>query len=332
MGLHSLRVSVGRTWRFLADDRRRADVDVDVSAYRRRIDVLKSPTSEAFVLPWPPYRSHVWRYLYGGDYRNASSFVQVSTLLPTRWATRRTVTSPLAPTPLDVAVEAYRHPFALTTLTHVDPAPGTYWPADASAASTLLQAVLRTPLAGTNAVVDGFPASEVPSPPIWGSEHSLLTLEDAGSVVVLSALHDEEDGRGLASLLARRFEDEPDPEDAYPMRTKKGAVSVRGDTLGLVLPAGLPRAARRLECLHHNATVVLAYQQNLASLLNTPTTTSCAWYREQAAIVLNHLHRRAPLPATGSVYKSRLPELWLNERGLGAAVNALTPGLPALPT
>lgn len=330
MGLHSVRVSVGRTWRFVADGSTCADVDV--SAYRRRIDELKSPTTKDFVLPWPPYRSHVWQYLYGADYRNTPSYVEVTTLLPTRWATRRTIESPLTPTPWSVGVEVLRHPFALTTLVHVDFAPGGAWPADATAASDLLRAVLRTPLAGTSAVVDGFPVSEVPSLPPWSFEDLLLTLEDAGHVVVLSALHDEEDGRGSASSLARRFDDEPDPEDAVPMRTTKGAVSVRGETVALALPAGLPRAARRLECLHHNATVVLAYMQNLATVLSPPTTMTCAWYREPAATVLNHLHRRAPLPATGSVYKSRLPELWLNERGLGAAVNALTPGLPALPT
>jgi hypothetical protein len=330
VGLHSVRVSVGRTWRFVADGRTCADVDA--TAYRRQIDELKSPAAQGFVLPWPTYRSHVWRYMYSADYRNTRSAVQVSTLMPTLWTDRLTVTNALTPTPWNVEIEVFRHPFALTTLVHVNPASGGDWPADAAAASTLLRAVLRTPLAGTNAVVDGFPASEVPSLPTRSFEGGSLTLEDAGQVVVLSALHDEPDGRGSASALARRFDDEPDPEDAVPMRTTRGAVSVRGETVALVLPAALPRAERRLECLHHNTTVVLAYLQNLATLLGPSTTTTCEWYREPAATVLNHLHRRTPLAETGSVYKSRLPELWLDERRLGAAINALAPGLPALPT
>ena len=83
MGLYGLRVTVGSTWRFVADDRTCADMDV--SAYRRRIDELKSPTHDPqdYGLPWYPYRSNLWRYMYSANYRNTRSVDLVHTLIPT---------------------------------------------------------------------------------------------------------------------------------------------------------------------------------------------------------------------------------------------------------
>jgi hypothetical protein len=331
MALKGLRVSVGSTWRFVADDKTCADVDV--SAYRRRIDELKSPSPAPhdFGLPWPRYRSNLWRFMYSADYRNTRSIDLVGTLLPAVWPAE-----PIALTSQNfgswrASVQVVRHPFALTTLVHVDSTVGAIWPADAVVASELLRRVLHTK-AGSGAIIDGFPISEIPSRPKWSFEGNPLTLVDAGRFLLMSALHDQDDGRASASVIARRFDDEPDPEHALPLRTAKGALSVRGEDVAQVLPDSLPRAKQKLECLHHNAAMLLANIQNLSTVLMAPTSVACDWYREPAARVLSHLHRRAPLPETGSVYKSRLPELWLNERGRGAAINALTVGLPALPT
>ena len=331
MVLQGLRVSVGSTWRFVADDKTCADVDV--SAYRRRIDELKSPTlgPRDFDLPWPPYRSNLWRHMYSADYRNTRSVDLVSTLLPTLW-TKKPRAQTLPPIGLwNVSVEVVRHPFALTTLVHVDPTLALPWPEDAARASEGLRHVLRAKV-GSAAIMDGFPLSEIPSLPKRSfKKGSALTLVNAGRFLLISALHDQDDGRSSASVLARHFDDEPDPTRAFPLRSAKGALSVRGEDVAQVLPRNLPRAEQKLECLHKNAALMLAYLQNLSTVLNAPTTTACNWYREPAASDLSHLYRRAPLPATGSVYKSRIPELWLNGRGREAAINVLTTGLPALP-
>ena len=56
MALQSIRITVGRTWRWTVDAK--VAVSHDLRAYRRRIDVLKSGAGdEAPTLPWPPYRS-----------------------------------------------------------------------------------------------------------------------------------------------------------------------------------------------------------------------------------------------------------------------------------
>ena len=331
MVLQGLRVSVGSTWRFVADDKTCADIDV--SAYRRRIDELKSPTPapQDFGLPWPRYRSNLWRYMYSADYRNTRSVDLVGTLLPTLWAAKPRAQTSLPFGSWNVRVEVVRHPFALTTLVHVDPTVVSPWPGDASTASEELRRVLRT-MVGSAAIIDGLPISDIPSLPRLSFEGSELTLVDAGQFLLISALHDQDDGRASASVLARRFDDEPNPAHASTLRSAKGALSVRGEDVALVLPGKLPRAEQKLQCIHQNAAMTLAHLQNLSTVLKAPTTAACDWYREPAASVLSHLHRRVPLPATGSVYKSRLPELWLNERGRRAAINALTEGLPALPT
>jgi hypothetical protein len=322
VGITGVRVTVGRTWRFDAGGSTCADVDP--SAYRRRFDELKSPAPREadFGLPWPPYRSNVWRYLYSPEYQNTSSGDLVATLLPTRWETTRIVP------PRAVGVEGVRHPFGLTTLAHVD-LTASDW-TDRAAASAQLLDVLRTSI-GSTLLTDGVPFSEVPSLPGRSFEGSRLTLVPAGQFVALSGIHDEADGCAIASVLARLFDDVPDATKASDMRSPRAAISVRGGNVGLTLPADLPRAAQKLRCLHHNTTMVLAHLQNLSTILTGTTTASADWYQKRAASVLSHLYRRAPLAESGSVYKSRLPELWLGARGLGPAITALTPGLPAVP-
>jgi hypothetical protein len=77
--------------------------------------------------------------------------------------------------------------------------------------------------------------------------------------------------------------------------------------------------------------MIFGYVQNLMTLTPTATTVAGQWFQDRAAIILNHLYRRAALPETRSIYRSRLPELWLNHHKLEPALNALTPAsFPAL--
>ncbi|KQY44347.1 hypothetical protein [Cellulomonas sp. Root137] len=305
--------------------------DVDLAVYRRRFDELKSPSPViGFGLPWPRYPSHVWRYVYSPEYQNTPSRDLVSTLLPTRWAETRTLQLP-GSSPWSVDVEAIRHPFALTTMAHAGPFPGAAWPSDPAKAAAQLRAILRTSV-GAGSLVDGVPALEIPFLPDTSFEGLPLTLVPGGQFVVLSGIHDEKDGRAIASALARLFDDEADPTKAVALRSPRGAISVRGENVALTIPVGLPRTDQKLRCLHHNATTVLAQMQNLSTVLSGPRTTTCEWFGKQAASVLSHLHRRAPLTESGTIYKSRLPELWIAQRQLAPAINALTVDLQALPS
>lgn len=327
MDLVGARLTVGRTWRFEAGGATCADDDPGL--YRHRIDTLKSPGphAEAFGLPWPPYRSNLWRYLYSPEYQNTPSRDLVATLLPTRWTTTRAV----PPHPWALEIEAVRHPFAVTTLVHVD-LTSLAWDDRATSAAQLL-AVLRTAVGGTGGarVTDGIPLDQVPDLPAQSFEGDPLIPTPAGRFVVLSGVHDEADARAVASVLARLFDDAPDATKAVDLRSPRAAISVRGENVGLALPADLPRAAQKVRCLHDNTAMLLAQLQNLASVLAGATTVTADPYQRSAARVLSHLHRRAPLPESGSVYKTRLPELWLGARGHGPAITALTPGLPAVP-
>ena len=59
------------------------------------------------------------------------------------------------------------------------------------------------------------------------------------------------------------------------------------------------------------------------------------WYQRQAALQLNHLYRREPLPLVNGIYKSRVAEMWIKHRDLAAAINQVNAKAqsppPALP-
>lgn len=329
MTLQAVRLSIGRTWRFVTAES--ACVDDDLSAYRNRVDALKSgEVSADYELPWPPYRSRFWAYMFNPSYRETRSATQVAALLPLRWQGSLPAAAGANGYRTPVEVEAVRHPFALTALAHLELTIPEPWPTDAEA-SAVLRSMLRSSLTGTSQVQDGVPLNVLPALPTTEFQGRPARFEDVGNFVVLSGLEDGSDAKTLASSLALRFDDAPDPDKAHPLRTRAGAICVSGNTVGLVLPSTLPRAEQRSLCLHHNVTLLLTYLQNLATLTPSAPTVSCEWFRGRAAAVLNHLYRRTPMPQTGSVYKSRLTELWLTERGVTAAVNALTPELPQLP-
>jgi hypothetical protein len=260
-------------------------------------------------------------------YQDTASKVLVKTLLPLRWCTTLAEVPQCLP---PVESEALRHPFAVTTVVHLELVPVDPWPA-AAEASALLHAVLGSPLVAGRTVQDGVPLAALPALPTTAFGGAPAWFEDAGHFVVLSGLHSDKDPRALASSLACMFYDDPNPEAARSLRSSRGAICVTGNAVGLVLPGDLPRAEQRMRCLHHNLVTLLGYVQNLATLTPAKPMASSEWFQRRAATVLNHLYRRAPLPDTNKIYKSRLPELWIDERQLAPFINALRPDLPQLP-
>jgi hypothetical protein len=325
--LQCVRMSVGRTWRFVADTA--ACVANDLTRYRRQIDELKGKAGAAdFGLPWPAYRSRLWTYMLNGTYQDTQSRVLVATLLPL-WRHSTLPDVPRCRKPVEF--DAFQHPFALTTIAHLELAPVASWPADPEA-SALLHAVLDSPLAVSAEVRDGVPLDRLPRLPGADDGGRRASFTEAGRFLIVSGLHEKTPDPGaLAYRLASLFDDAK-ADAAFPLKSNRGAVSVTGTSVGLVLPHDLPRAGSRLRCLHHNVAALLGYMESLATLTPASTTVSCRWFQSRAATLLNHLYRRAPLPETGGIYRSRLPQAWIDQRRIAPFVNALTdPGLDKLP-
>ena len=127
--LQDLRLSVGRTWRFVTSDDA-VTVSEDLSGYRRQIDMLKNESGgDGFRLPWPAeYSSRLWRYMFGDDYTSTPSKRLVCGLLPLLrddMVQPRSLESPPGTVLawLDPA-EAFRHPFAVTVVLNFSRAGG----------------------------------------------------------------------------------------------------------------------------------------------------------------------------------------------------------------
>jgi hypothetical protein len=263
--------------------------------------------------------------MYNGSYQNTSTEALVETLLPLLY---RTELPPVSQGGRPVVVEVVQHPFALTTIAHLDLAP-----VDPSAAGTAaLNEVLRTPLTGPCQVRDGVPLTVVPELPELDADGQPAKLEEAGQFQLLSGLHfSAPDPEGVAQGLATLFESTKN-EHAQPLKSDQGAIAIDAGRVGMVLPHTQYRAGARLDCLHHNLATLLAYMENLATAPPSSPTVVAEWFRRRAAVVLNHLYRRAPLPETSNIYRSRLPQAWIDYRQLAPALNSLTMGdLPALP-
>ncbi|MFI7547455.1 hypothetical protein [Actinoplanes sp. NPDC049599] len=324
--LHKVSVSVGRTWRYATDDA--ASVADDKAGYRHQIDTLKGgPGPDGFGLPWPRYRSTLWTRMFNGTYQDIPSRVLVPSLIPLLYE-EAVADLPQSRGPCSVSV--FRHPFAVSTVMHIELAPIDPWPAAAGAAE-LFRTLLETPLPGSGQVRDGVALNTLPPLPTVDADGRAAGFEQAGSFVMVSALHQQAPDPGaLASALATLFEDSGG-NGAVPLRSRGGAIDVRGEVVGLVLPGDLPRAGQRLRCLHHNLATLLAYMQNLATLTPSSSTLATRWFQTRAATLLNHLYRRAPLPETNSIYRSRLAEAWINGRSIAPSINALARDLPPLP-
>jgi hypothetical protein len=322
--LQQLRISVGRTWRLTTSGTGRATASVDLRSYKNEdLNGLKGAASSAdFGLPWPEYRSTFWRAMLGKPYDNVATRDLVALLLPARRE------SPLGATVVgarcDPRLEVLRHPFAITTIAHFDLADVAL--ASEQDAAQHLDDFLRQPLGATGGEVrDGAPLDWAPQGPDRDADEVAAVFEDSGAFVLLSGLHQEApDPQSLAANLASLFQGATGT--GLPMRTKGSAISVSASNVGFVQPRNFLRAGPRLRCLHHNQALLLAYLQNLITLVPGPTTFVAAEFQPLAARVLNHLYRREPLQtrSTVGIYRSRLAELWLQKQGLTTKINTLT--------
>lgn len=329
MNLENVLLSVGRTWRY--DVGGQTGVDLTKNGYARAINRLKGTTEPTeFQLPWPPYRSRFWEYMLSASYGETETAHLVDTLVPLRrW--RFMVEGEVPETRPRIEIEAFRHPFALTTIAHFRLRPQDPWPPGAEAAA-LLNRLTRGNVGVMRPVDAGFPYRQLPGLPTMDASGRALAFINASRFTVVSALHRETDALVPAAALARRFPAAPTPAGSVVIRD--GALNVQGDTLGLAIAAQV--GARTAGCLHHNYTVLLAYLQNLASLVVTAPTIEAEWYRERAVWMLNHIYRAVPAPPAQAIYRSRVAQLWLDERGLIGPTDRLAEelglGLPSLKT
>ena len=333
--LQDLRVSVGRTWRFVTSDGV-STVSKDLRGYRRQIDVLKNGTGgNGFRLPWPEYRSTLWSYMFG-DYKNTRTTLLVCGLLPLlsdgmvepRWLESQ----PGVPFAHLESAEAFLHPFAVTTVIHLSlqaPEPGQAEGQEAS----LLDALLRHPLAAgqSGQVRDGAPVSLLPALAAQDADHNPARYAPVSTFVSLSGVHQAADPQELAYQLASLYT-KTASNKSQPMNTDQSAISVTSRRVAMLLPDG---TQSRLVCLHHNITTLLACMENLAAVVPQQATSACGWFQQQAALLLNCLYRREPLPVVNGIYKSRVAEMWIEHRSLASAINQVNAQAdmppPALP-
>jgi hypothetical protein len=336
--LQSVRVSVGRSWRFITPEGK-ATVMEDLASYRRHIDNLKGgPPGDGFRLPWPPYRSTLWGNLIGEAYKNTATWLLVRTLLPllveNMAAPRLLKSQQQTPFAILSSTEAFLHPFAVTTLLHLrlfEPEP---WQEESQAANVLHDLLLH-PLSGEHLgqVRDGVPLALLPDLPGEDFDRRPASFQPAAGFVVLSGLHQETGSGALAYRLASLFQKKA-TDKSQPMNTEDSAISVTERRVGILLPRA-DRAELRIECLHHNIATLLAYIENLAAIVPEQATEPCNWFQENAALILNHLYRRRPLPKVNGIYKSRVSEMWIDYRGFAGAINMVNgreqPSPPRLP-
>jgi hypothetical protein len=334
--LQDLRVSVGRTWRFVTRDDT-STVSKSLGGYGRQIDALKNEAGEdGFKLPWPDYRGKFWVYMFGRDYESTATTQLVCGLLP---LLSENLINP-GPLPsrsgdpfasLDCA-EVYLHPFAVTTVVHYSlhppagpeedgqslPPPGGQEEDDRQAA--MLDEFFRLSLAADQPgqVRDGMPLSLLPSRATRDADGNPASYRPTGGgFVLLSGVHDEANPRALAYRLASLYTDTAS-DKSQPMNSDLSAISVTGGRVAMLLPR---RGRTRLECLHHNIAMLLACMENSAAVVGRPGTEAAGWFQQQAALLLNSLYRREPLPGADTIYKSRAAELWIEHRGLADAIN-----------
>jgi hypothetical protein len=62
--------------------------------------------------------------------------------------------------------------------------------------------------------------------------------------------------------------------------------------------------------------------ENLAAVVQAEKVTdACDWFQPRAALMLNHLYRRAPLPEVNGIYKSRVAKMWIRHQDLVPHIN-----------
>jgi hypothetical protein len=318
-----MRVSVGRTWRFVTEDGT-STVSKSLSGYRRQIDLMKSGTSEdRFRLPWPAYRGKFWVYTFGRDYESTATTLLVRGLLPLL-AEELIEPGPLRPQSGEPfaqleSAEAYVHPFAVTTIVHFSLHPPGPLEGEDEQKSMLNEFMRLSLVAGQPGEVrDGAPVSSLlPALATQDADGHPASYQSAGDFVLLSGVHAEADPRALAYRLASLYTDAAS-DKSQPMNSDLSAISVTGGRVAMLLPE---RARSRLECLHHNIAMLLACVENSAAVVGRPGTEASGWFQQQAALLLNCLYRREPLPGADGIYKSRAAEMWIGHRGLADTIN-----------
>jgi hypothetical protein len=332
----NVRVSVARTWRF-ATSAGSAAVATDGTGYRQQLNTLKSGSPiTGFGLPWPPYRSTLWAYLFGDAYQNTRTRLLVGALLPLFADGMIEEATLKAPSGGQAAVlyscEAFLHPFAVTTILHLSLES---WQAENQAAR-LLDGLLRHPLPDKTPgqVRDGIPLALFPRLSCQDVDGQSASFEPVGGFLVLSGLHTEADPGTLAYRLASLYQKSA-TDKSRPMNSDRSAISMTGRHVGMLLPRDMVRAESRIVCLHHNVATLLAYLENLATLLPAQTTQASKWFQDRAALMTNYFYRREPLPEINHIYKTRVAEMWIDHCGLAHAVNSVNtrmqPPPPALP-
>lgn len=328
MEIESVLVSFGRTWRFDAGGQ--TPVDLTKNGYAKEINRLKGVQDQSdFRLPWPRYRSRFWRYMLSPSYWETDTNDLITVLIPLQHE-RFFVQADTPVVRPRIDIEALRHPFALTTIAHFRLKNLTPWPSDEQAFQ-LFNQLARGNVGAMQPVDSGFPYQELPSfPTLDAYGGTQIALKNAGQFTVISALYRGNEPLIQASKLARNFPPNPAPDGSVAIRD--GAVHVHADTVGLAVSAQV--GAGKVRCLHHNFTLLLSYLQNLSTLVVSNPTNECRWYRGRAVTMLNHLYRAEPVPPVNTVYKTRLADLWLNERGLREPINQVANdlglGLPPL--
>ncbi len=337
--LSDLRVSIGHTWLFSTREGA-PTVSTDSRGYRDLVNGLKSGAPyTGFGLPWPPYRSRFWGRLFG-DYMSAPSYDLVGGLMPLhldRLVEPQLVISASGAAAMFIdSSEAFLHPFAVTTLLHLRLEGEQPWQTDNQAAAFLYE-LLRGPVDGqpSRQVRDGVQVTAIPGLPTQNADGQASEYRRAPEFefTLLSGRHEDgdsaEDSYRLASLYRKQASDK-----SQPMNTEGSAISVTDRCAGMLMPAQAI-SDQRISCVHHNMTTLLAYMQSLAAVVPGQPTESCKWFRARAALVLNHLYRRAPLPALQGIYKSRLAGMWIDHLGLSTAINQVNaqeaPPPPDLP-
>lgn len=231
------------------------------------------------------------------------------------------------------SAEAFRHPFAVTTVLH-------FSLQAAGAGSTedqeqgLLDSLLchRLGEGQPGQVRDGAPLSLLSTLPAQDADRLPARYEPASSFVSLSGVHEVDDPEALAYRLASLYQ-KTSADKGRPMNTDKSGIGVTDQRVAMLLPKA---TQSRVECLHHNITTLLACMENMAAIVRPEATTVAAdWYQRQAALLLNHLYRRKPLPKVDGIYKSRVAGMWIEHRDLAADINRVNDQAqsppPALP-
>ena len=323
--LQQLRISVGATWR-LATDEGRTTVLVDKTGYRAEFNRLKDGNATGpLALPWPSYKSTFWTAMLGGPYASVASYRLVAALTPTR--VERPLGQPVDGIGRPAMLEVLSHPFAVSTMVHFDLLDV---PVDDGAVAELVSGFLRQPVGTTGRQVrDGVSLDEIVHSSTTDADGHAAAHQACGSFVLLSGLHHEApDPPALAAGLASLFQANP---AASRMHTTGTGIAVTDAKVGIVLPRNALRAGVRMGCLHHNQALLLAMMENMAAVVQPAPSIAAGWFQSQAALVLNSLYRRVPIPEVNGVYRSRLAELWLRERHLVDAINTASQNLPTAP-